>query len=292
MDIDGDGRRDILSGSYSRLTNDMAGLFQVLHGKPDGTFGKAEVLNGTDGEPLIIPVHGKPGEGEDWINNICTRPFAADWDLDGHLDLVVGTFPGKLFLFRGQGGGKFLPKPDEMKAGEEPLIVAGHHGDPFVIDWDNDGDLDILSGSSKGGVQWAENRAGAGNPARLEPFRTLIEHGPSVESGSLLREADIKGPMTDTRIWVDDINGDGKLDILVGDRVPLDTPADGLGEAEFKKRCDAWTKERELASGKLQAAKDDQERTKAWLRIQELDHKRITFVKEESTGFIWLYLRK
>ena len=69
----------------------MAGLFQVLYGKPDRTFRKAEVLKGTDGEPLIIPVRSKPGKGEDWANNICTRPFAVDWDGDGHLDLVVGN---------------------------------------------------------------------------------------------------------------------------------------------------------------------------------------------------------
>jgi hypothetical protein len=292
VDIDGDGRRDILSGSYSRMTNDMAGLFQVLYGKTDGTFRKAEVLKGTDGAPLIIPVHSKPGKGEDWINNICTRPFAADWDRDGRLDLVVGTFPGKLYLFRGQGSGKFLPKPEEMKAGDQPLIVEGHHGDPFVIDWDNDGDLDILSGSSEGGVQWAENRAGPGKPPRLEPFRKLIEHGPRVDYGSILRDADIKGPLTDTRIWVDDVNGDGKLDILVGDMVPLISPADGLSEAEFKKRGDEWTKERERTSEKMQAAKDDKERTKAQQRIQELYQERTRFMKEERTGFIWLYLRK
>ena len=125
MDIDGDGRRDILSGSYSRMTNDMAGLFQVLYGKADGTFRKAEVLKGTDGEPLIIPVKSKPGQGEDWVNNICTRPFAVDWDGDGHLDLVVGTFPGKFYLFKGQGSGKFLPKPEEMKAGDQPLNFRG-----------------------------------------------------------------------------------------------------------------------------------------------------------------------
>jgi FG-GAP-like repeat len=292
VDIDGDGRRDILSGSYSRMTNDMAGLFQVLYGKTDGTFRKAEVLKGTDGEPLIIPVHSKPGKGEDWINNICTWPFAADWDRDGHLDLVVGTFPGKLYLFRGQGSGKFLPKPEEMKAGDQPLIIEGHHGDPFVIDWDNDGDLDILSGSSEGGVQWAENRAGPGKPPRLEPFRKLIEHGPRVDYGSILRDADIKGPLTNTRIWVDDVNGDGKLDILVGDMVPLISPADGLSEAEFKKRGDEWTKERERTSEKMQAAKDDKERTKAQQRIQELYQERTKFMKEERTGFIWLYLRK
>ena len=157
----------------------MAGLFQVLYGKPDGTFRKAEVLKGTDGEPLIIPVRSKPGKGDDWANGICTRPFAVDWDGDGHLDLVVGTFPGTFYLFKGQGHGKFLPKPEEMKAGDRPLKFEGYHGDPFVIDWDGDGDLDILSGSSEGGVQWAENRAGPGKPPRLEPFRVLIEHGPT-----------------------------------------------------------------------------------------------------------------
>jgi hypothetical protein len=103
-----------------------------------------------------------------------------------------------------------------------------------VIDWDGDGDLDILSGSSEGGVQWAENRAGPGKPPRLESFRTLIEHGPQIEYGSILRDADLKGPLTDTRIWVDDVNGDGKLDILVGDMAPLLSPAAGLSEAEFK----------------------------------------------------------
>ncbi len=126
MDLDGDGRRDILSGSYSRRGNDhMAGLFQVLYGKPDGTFRKAEVLKGTDGEPLIIPVRSKPGKGDDWANGICTRPFAVDWDGDGHLDLVVGTFPGLFYLFKGQGHGKFLPKPEEMKAGDRPLKFEG-----------------------------------------------------------------------------------------------------------------------------------------------------------------------
>jgi hypothetical protein len=274
------------------MTDDMAGLFQVLHGKADGTFRKAEVLKGTDGEPLIIPVRSKPGKGEDWINNICTRPFAVDWDGDGHLDLVVGTFPGKLYLFKGQGSGKFLPKPEEMKAGDGPLVVKGHHGDPFVIDWDGDGDLDILSGSSSGGVQWAENLAGPGKHPRLEPFRKLIEHGPRVDYGSILRDADIKGPLTDTRIWVDDVNGDGKLDILVGDMAPLTSPADGLSEAEFKKRFDEWTKEREQTSERIQAAKDDNERTNAQQRIQELYQERTKFMKEERTGFIWLYLRK
>jgi hypothetical protein len=293
VDLDCDGRRDILSGSYSRMTNDMAGLFQVMHGKADGTFRKAKIVNGTDGEPLIIPVKSKPGKGDDWVNNICTRPFAIDWDGDGHLDLVVGTFPGSFYLFKGQGNGKFVPKPDVIKAGDKPLKVEGHHGDPFVIDWDGDGDLDILSGSSEGGVQWAENRAGTGKLPVLKPFRTLVEHGPKIEYGGILRDEDLKGPLSDTRIWVDDVNADGKLDILVGDKTTLLSPADKIAEGEFKKKFADWNKSLTEASAAMSSSGSDaKKQDQARERYQKLYARRSEFMKEENTGFVWLYLRK
>src|SRR5437899_617107 len=121
-----------------------------MYGKADGTFRKAEVLKGVDGQPLILPA------GE----NICTRPFAVDWDGDGHLDLVVGNVAGTFYWFKGQGKGKFLPKPEQIKAGGRPLKIDGKHSDPFVIDFDGDGSLDLVSGSGDGGVYWARNKAG------------------------------------------------------------------------------------------------------------------------------------
>src|SRR5262249_40197489 len=148
--------------------------------------------NGNDGKPLIIPVQSKPGEGEDWVNNICTRPFAVDWNGDGHLDLVVGNFPGTFSLFKGRGKGEFLPVPEAIMTGDQPLSLQGHHSDPFVVDWDGDGDLDLLSGSSEGGAQWAENRAGPGKTPELKAFRELIKHGPPGEYGQILRDADLK----------------------------------------------------------------------------------------------------
>jgi FG-GAP-like repeat len=288
VDLDGDGRRDILSGSYSRMEQAMAGLFQVLYGKADGTFRRAEVLKGTDGEPLIIPLNGRQ-----MTENICTRPFAVDWDGDGHLDLVVGNFAGTFHLFKGQGKGKFSPVPEEIKAGGQPLKIEGYHSDPFVVDWDGDGDLDLLSGSSEGGVQWAESRAGPGKPPRLEPFRSLIEHGPRLEYGQILRDVDLNGPSSSTRIWVDDVNSDGKLDILVGDMTPLVSPADKLTEGEFKKRFADWNKSIGEAANQLNAAaNDEKKRDKAQQHYQELYNQRSEFMKEDRTGFVWLYLRK
>jgi len=272
----------------------MAGLFQVLWGQPGGTFKKAAVLNGTDDKPLIIPVKDKPGgEGQDWIKNICTRPYAVDWDGDGDLDLVVGNFFGSFYLFKGEGKGKFAPVPEEMKAGEAPLKIEGNHSDPFVIDWDGDGDLDLLSGSSEGGVAWAENRAGKGKIPQLAAFQSLIKGAGHVEYGKVLREEDLKGAASATRVWADDVNGDGKLDLLVGDNTTLISPAPNLTEKQLKERLDEWNKSvSELTADLNSKDKDEKARNAAIEKLQKLYSQRSEFMKEDRTGFVWLYLQK
>jgi hypothetical protein len=288
VDIDGDGHLDILSGSYSRMDKDMAGLFQVLYGKGDGTFRKAEVLKGTDGQPLIIPAKGDAQLTE----KICTRPFAVDWDGDGHLDLVVGNFSGTFYWFKGQGKGKFLPRPELIKAGGAPLRVKGAHSDPFVIDLDGDGSLDLVSGSSGGGVYWARNKAGKGKLPDLEPFRPLIEPGPPVKPGRPLRESDLTGPTHATRVWVADVNGDGKLDLLVGDCVTLVSPAKGVSDAELTKKYAEWEKSFQAALAALNSARDAKSREKATEEYRKAYGRRSEFMREEMTGFVWLYLQK
>ncbi len=180
-----------------------------------------------------------------------------------------------------------------MKAGDKPLKIEGNHSDPFVVDWDGDGDLDLLSGSSEGGVQWAENRAGRGKPPQLEPFRPLIKRGPQVQDGQILREEDLKEPQSCTRVWVDDFNSDGKLDILVGDTVTLVSPADGRTENDFKKKFADWSKSFSEASTKLNStANDAKKRNEAQQRFQQIYSQRSEFMKEDRTGFVWLYLQK
>lgn len=290
MDLNGDGNNDILSGSYSRTDEEpMAGLFQVLWGKPDGTFKKAAVLKGTDDKPLIIPSTGE----HDIVESICTRPTAVDWDADGDLDLVVGNFGGSFHLFTGEGGGKFGPKCQPIKAGDDALKLPGkhaHHADPFFVDWDKDGDLDLLSGSASGGVVWAENTAGSKKPITLKTFATLIA-APS----ELLNECPpdaVSVPDGSTRVWVADMNGDGKLDVLVGDAINLISPANGLSEAEFKSRYADW-KESYSGLQKQTVGVNDEEKVKPiFERMSKMYGQRKEFMNEDRTGFVWVYLQK
>ncbi len=289
MDLDGDGHIDILSGSYSRMDKDMAGLFQVLYGKSDGTFRKAEALKGSDGEPLIIPTKDE----NQLTEKICTRPYAVDWDGDGKLDLVVGNFAGTFYWFKGEGKGAFAPKPEPIQVGDKPLRVAGAHSDPFVVDWDGDGDLDIVSGTANGGVFWAENHAGKGKRPEFKAFHTLVKAGSRAESGKPLAEDDLKGPSHATRVWVADVNGDGKLDLIVGDSVTLVSPAKGVTAEDMAKKYEDWQKEFNAAAEAMRKAGDDEKaQAKANQEYSKVYEGRSKFMREEMTGFVWLYLQK
>ena len=124
-------------------------------------------------------------------------------------------------------------------------------------------------------------------------FRPLIKPGKEHKYGEPLREEELVSPTTATRIWVTDVNGDGKLDILVGDNTMLISPAKGLSREEFETKRKEWESKIAEVSKEMNDQKaDDAARNKANEKFQKLYQEREKFMKEERTGFVWLYLQK
>lgn len=292
MEIDGDGLIDVLSGSYSRQDEDMAGLFQVLYGKKGGGFGKPEVLKGSDGQPLILPKEAN-GDDDGVIDVICTRPAAVDLDGDGKLDIVAGNFRGTFGWFRGEGSGKFAPKAEWLRSGNSPIAVESH-GDPFFVDHDGDGDLDLWSGSAQGGVFLFENVGSRTSPKWAEKATVVPAKGHTpvkADDEPLFGDAHLKAPQGDTRVWLADVDGDKKLDLLVGDTVRLVHVGKGIDEATARTKLLAWQKKQRAFFAEKQpeggpAMQEWQEKYEA------LEKEREAFAPEESTGFVWFYKGK
>ena len=88
------------------------------------------------------------------------------------------------------------------------------------------------------------------------------------------------------------MNGDGKLDLLVGDSVTLLTPAKGLSDEAFTEKLTAWQEASAKVSKEMSETTDAAKRSDAQQAYQKLYQKREEFMKEDRTGFVWLYLQR
>jgi hypothetical protein len=303
VDFDGDGIGDILSGSYP-------GEIYFFKGQGKGAFAA----------PVKLQRNGKD------INlGPSSTVFAVDWRGTGRLDLLVGNMQGEVYLIPNDGT-KTNPSygtPQKLEAGGKP-IEAPHHGDsqPVAADWDGDGLRDLIVGWGDGSVVWYRN-VGSKTEPKLAKGVTLIQAAPWPDYDDNAPPTHDNKPGVRAKVCVVDWNGDGRLDLLVGDFGGIYGEKPELTEQDKKMEQEANRRMQELQTKmqpfydqctrilKSSAKGDDSAEAKAERQkkaLEVLNQKEFQGLQKELQklsetvrtfrrppmyqGHVWLYLRK
>lgn len=289
MDLDGDCKLDILSGSWP-------GEVYFFRRLADGSFAPPQQLTTAGGKPLNV--------------GSASAPFAVDWDGDGKPDLIVGTVSGAVFFVPNVGTRQkpAFGDPKALHAGGKPIQIESGDAAPVVADWDGDGKPDLVVGAEDGSVVWFRNEGTAREP-RLAAARVLVPPSPSPWADDKARGAADWGIRV--KPCVVDWDGDGLPDLLLGDRcggcerVPARTPEEDAEAKEAADHLPALRKEWAAAYKEYAAATEAHGETDR-VRVDDL-RARVKRLKDEITrlsdlrdryksgytthGYVWLFRR-
>jgi hypothetical protein len=207
----------------------------------------------------------------------------ADLDGDGHLDVLSGSWPGELFLFRGGPGRKFAaPVKLQYKDGKTINIGGGRRPDS--------GDMILIAGDA----QFEKDKKG-NTVIVYEGEKIAVPEG---------KQAGITG--TASAVHAADWDGDGRPDLLLGD-FATQKPDRPEPTAKEKAEHDKLRKELETHQKRFQGlinkvhgpdrSKDKAEREKAEKEfnavMQKMQDLRSKLPPEyENHGWVWLFVRK
>ena len=180
-DFDGDGDLDLICGEFlDRLT-----WFENVGDRQEPRFAKGRFLSNQTG---IIKMD---------LEMII--PSAVDWDADGDIDLVVGDEDGRVALI--EHSGRIM---DQMPVFENPIyfkqkakeVKFGALVTPYSVDWDDDGDEDLICGNTAGYIGFIENLDDGAPPKWGAPQYITVGESPfrvmAGDSGSIQGPAEKK----------------------------------------------------------------------------------------------------
>jgi hypothetical protein len=152
---------------------------------------------GTLSNPVFTPTDSSMIHCIDFGSS--TVPAFGDLDGDGNQDLLVGAEDGYVHYFKNigtPGSPSFVLESDSLLG-----ISALLNSAPSLVDWDNDGDLDLLLGTTNGKVEYWRND---GSSSQFSPTKVSAQ------------VAGIKVDQLATP-YPADLNDDGLLDLVVGE---------------------------------------------------------------------------
>ena len=225
VDVDKDGDLDIF---YSSAIDDIYYFENISDVKNSNLNSTGEFLC-AEGKAIKL-AEGNKTTG---LQNLQTESFFPvvadfDWNGDGYVDLIVGEEDGRVSLIENAG---FLdenetpvfyaPKYFKTKAN---AVKDGSFATPYSIDWDGDGDEDMLVGNAAGFISFIENITPAGadltNPSWNAPVRLTDDAGKVIRHQAGYNGA-VQGPAEEkngyTVFSVVDWDNDGTLDIVTND---------------------------------------------------------------------------
>ncbi len=201
-DWDGDGDLDLLCGEFlDKLT-----YFENVGTRTVPRYAVGRILADAQG-PICMELE-------------MMQVVAYDWDRDGDTDLVIAQEDGRVAWLECKGGSPgqvptfVAPRFFQQEADR---VKVGALCTPVSVDWDADGDEDLIVGDTAGFLNWVENLDGNNPPRWAAPVR-LSATGQIIriqagKNGSIQGPAEAKWGYTVPEVA--DWDQDGFLDILI-----------------------------------------------------------------------------
>lgn len=205
-DFDGDSDLDIICGEFIEGFT----YFENIGTRTQPVYAPGRRLTLESGAPLKM-------------EHTMITPTAIDWDKDGDLDLICGDEDGLVAFIENTGKLNanhmpiFLPPAYFKQEADE--VKFGVLATPVGVDWDGDGDMDLICGNSAGFIGFIENLSGSGvEKPRWAAPKLLKANGKVIRiqagpNGSIQGPAEAKFGYT--TLSVADWDGDGIPDLVV-----------------------------------------------------------------------------